>query len=153
QRRASGTHGARPQLLEGGQDPLQVHGPEHPGRQDPWRGLHELHEGRHCALHRLIREIFATRIYQASLADERGFAAFNAELADACAMLAAEDKAGRAWCKANGYGGYTSYASLDDLPTRATVFAELKRRLDRHVGAFAEALGLELGRRKLRLDS
>ena len=32
-------------------------------------------------------------------------------------MLAAEDAAGQAWCKANGYGGYTSYASLDDLPT------------------------------------
>ena len=46
-------------------------------------------------------------------------------------MLAAEDRAGRAWCKANGYRGYTSYASLADLPQRASVFGELKRRLDR----------------------
>jgi len=101
-----------------------------------------------------IRTLFATRLYQASLAGEPGFAAFNADLADACAMLAREDKAGRAWCKANAYGGYTSYASLDDLPTRATVFADLKRRLDRHAAAFAEALAFDLGPRgRLMLDS
>ncbi len=68
-------------------------------------------------------------------------------------MLADEDAAGRAWCRDNGYGGYTSYASLDDLPTRASVFGDLKRRLDRHVGAFAEGLGFDLGRRRLKLDS
>jgi uncharacterized protein (TIGR02466 family) len=68
-------------------------------------------------------------------------------------MLAAEDAAGRAWCKAHGYGGYTSYASLDDLPARASVFADLKRRLDRHARAFAKALAFDLGARRLRLDS
>ncbi|MGI8840909.1 MAG: TIGR02466 family protein [Caulobacteraceae bacterium] len=101
-----------------------------------------------------IRTLFATRIYEASLAGEANFAAFNAELAGACAMLAAEDAAGRTWCKANLYGGYTSYASLDDLPTRASVFAELKRRLDRHAAAFAKALAFDLGPRgRLALDS
>jgi hypothetical protein len=30
--------------------------------------------------------------------------------------LAEEDRAGRAWSRAHGYRGYTSYASLDDLP-------------------------------------
>ena len=101
-----------------------------------------------------IRTLFATRIYEASLADEPGFAALLGDLMDACAMLAAQDKAGRAWCKANAYGGYTSYASLDDLPTRATVFAVLKRRLDRHAAAFGEALAFDLGPRgRLKLDS
>jgi len=101
-----------------------------------------------------IRSLFSTQVYEASLAGEPGFAAFNADLADACAMLAREDKAGRAWCKANGYGGYTSYASLNDLPTRATPFGELKRRLDRHAAAFAHALAFDLGPRgRLRLDS
>ena len=100
------------------------------------------------------RELFITRLYEASLAGEPGFAAFNAGLAQACAMLAAEDGAGRAWCKANDYGGYTSYASLDDLPTRATPFADLKRRLDRHAAAFTEDLGFDLGPRgRLMLDS
>ena len=96
-----------------------------------------------------VRDLFATRLYEASLAEEHGFAAFNAELADACRMLAAEDAAGRAWCKAHGYGGYTSYASLDDLPRRATVFGLLKRKLDRHAASFAEALAFDLGPRRL----
>ncbi|WP_158915070.1 TIGR02466 family protein [Caulobacter sp. S45] len=100
-----------------------------------------------------LRTLFPTRIYEASLAEERGFSAFNAELEEACLMLAAEDRAGRAWCKANGYGGYTSYASLDDLPQRASVFGDLKRKLDRHVGAYADALGFDLGGRRLKLDS
>jgi uncharacterized protein (TIGR02466 family) len=102
----------------------------------------------------IVRELFVTRLGEASLAAERDFAAFNATLAEACRMLAVEDRAGRAWCKAHGFGGYTSYASLDDLPRRATPFAELKRRLDRHAGAFARELGLDLGPRgRLRLDS
>ena len=102
----------------------------------------------------VLRDLFVTRVYEASLASQRGFAAFNDELAQACQMLVDEDRAGRAWCKANGYGGYTSYASLNDLPQRATVFAELKRRLDRHVGVFAGELALDLGARgRLTLDS
>jgi uncharacterized protein (TIGR02466 family) len=101
-----------------------------------------------------LRPLFVTRLYEASLADDAGFAAFNADLADACRMLAQEDQAGRAWCRANGYGGYTSYASLDDLPRRATAFADLKRRLDRHAAAFAAELAFDLGPRgRLALDS
>jgi len=99
------------------------------------------------------RTLFVTQLYEASLAAEPGFDAFNAELAEACGMLAAEDAAGRAWSKAHGYRGYTSYASLDDLPTRASVFGALKTRLERHAAAFAQALALDLGRRRLRLDS
>ncbi|HTK34276.1 MAG TPA: TIGR02466 family protein [Caulobacteraceae bacterium] len=101
-----------------------------------------------------VRDLFVTRVYEASLADEPGFAAFNAELEQACLMLAEDDRAGRDWCREKGYAGYTSYASLDDLPTRATVFAELKRRLDRRAAAFAETLAFDLGREgKLKLDS
>jgi uncharacterized protein (TIGR02466 family) len=99
-----------------------------------------------------VRDLFVTRLYEASLAGPR-FAAFRNELAKACAMLAAEDQAGRRWCKAHGYGGYTSYASLDDLPRRATVFAELKRKLDRHAAAAAEGFDLNLAGGRLVLDS
>jgi len=101
-----------------------------------------------------VRELFVTRIHEASLAAASGFDAFNQELLEACEMLAREDRAGRAWCRAHGYGGYTSYASLDDLPRRATVFGELKRRLDREAAAFARALAFDLGPNgRLRLDS
>jgi uncharacterized protein (TIGR02466 family) len=99
------------------------------------------------------RSLFATQIYETSLAEDRGFAAFNQELADACQMLAQEDQAGRAWCKANRYGGYTSYASLDDLPRRATVFGQLKTKLDKHTQAFAQNLAFDLGAGRLKLDS
>jgi len=100
-----------------------------------------------------LRTLFATPIYEASLAESRDFAVFNGELEQAVRMLASEDRAGRAWCKAQGYGGYTSYASLGDLPKRATVFEVLKTRLDRHAATFADALAFDLGGRKLKLDS
>jgi uncharacterized protein (TIGR02466 family) len=101
-----------------------------------------------------LRELFVTKVYEASLAEAADFARFNGELEAAARMLAREDRAGVAWCAENGYGGYTSYASLDDLPRRATAFAELKRRLDRHVTAFAADLAFDLGPRgRLRLDS
>ncbi len=100
-----------------------------------------------------LRPLFVTQVYEASLAAERDFEAFNAELEDTCRMLSEEDMAGRAWCKQNRYGGYTSYASLDDLPQRASVFDDLKRKLDKHAAAFAKELELDLGGRRLKLDS
>jgi uncharacterized protein (TIGR02466 family) len=99
-----------------------------------------------------VRTLFASRLYEASLAEEPGFDAFNEELLDACFMIADEDLAGQAWCRERAYGGYTSYASLADLPSRATVFGQLKRKLDRHAAAFAETLAFDL-RGKLKLDS
>ncbi len=94
-----------------------------------------------------LRPLFVTQVYEATLAAAPGFAAFNAALADACRMLAAEDQAGRAWCRTHGYRGYTSYGSLTDLPQRLPEFAELKRLLDRHAQAYAKALHFDLARR------
>ncbi len=95
------------------------------------------------------RTLFATCFYDAVIAD----AALLADLDHSCRQLAADDRAGRAWAKANGYAGYTSYASLTDLPQRDPAFADLKRLLDRHVRAFVEAAHLDIGGRKLKLDS
>jgi len=97
--------------------------------------------------------LFATRIHRASLAGDRGFSALNADLEEACRMLEAEDEAGRAWSRANGYRGFTSYSSPGEQWTRATAFGDLKRRLDKHAAAFAETLGMDLDGRRLRLDS
>lgn len=95
------------------------------------------------------RSLFATRFYEGSLDDS----ALVAELDAACRMLASDDGAGRRWCRAHNYRGYTSYASLDDLPRRDPRFAELLRRLDGHVAAFAADCAFDLGRRRLKLDS
>ncbi|HXU99258.1 MAG TPA: TIGR02466 family protein [Caulobacteraceae bacterium] len=100
-----------------------------------------------------MRDLFVTRLYEASVAGEPRFAAFRDDLEAACDLLATEDLAGRAWSKAHGYGGYTSYASLDDLPRRATVFGELKRRLDRHAALAAAGFEFDLGGGRLALDS
>jgi len=96
------------------------------------------------------RTLFVTRLYEASLQGERGFDA--ATLADAARAIAAQDRAGQAWAREHGYGGYTSYASLDDLTRRDSLFDDLRRLLDRHVAAFARELSLDLDR-KLKLDS
>lgn len=95
-----------------------------------------------------IKTLFATRFSQTELDD----AALLAELADACRDLAEQDRAGQRWSKEHGYRGYTSYASLDDLPDRDPRFADLVRHLNRHVARFADACALDLSR-KLKLDS
>ena len=77
----------------------------------------------------------------------------NPELEAASLMIAAEDRAGQRWAKAHGYKGYTSYTSLDDLPRRASVFADLVQRIDREVKLFARKTQFEMRGRKLALDS
>ena len=94
------------------------------------------------------RTLFATRFSETALND----AALLAELGEACRDLAAQDRAGQAWSKAHGYRGYTSYASLDDLPIRDPRFGDLVRHLNRHAAKFADACAFDLGR-KPRLDS
>jgi uncharacterized protein (TIGR02466 family) len=94
-----------------------------------------------------IRSLFATRLYEAMIDG-----ALLAELAHSIRTLAADDNAGKRWSREKGYRGYTSYASLDDLPRRDPAFAELQRLLTRHAAAFAGELAFDLGR-KPRLDS
>jgi uncharacterized protein (TIGR02466 family) len=96
-----------------------------------------------------VRSLFATRFYEAEL----GAPALLDELEDACLALAAEDHAGRRWSREHGYRGYTSYASLNDLPSRDPRFVDLVKLLSRHVAAFADACAMDLGGRRLRLDS
>ena len=95
------------------------------------------------------RSLFASRFYEGSLDDPALVEALEAS----CRALAQEDEAGRRWSRAHGYRGYTSYASLDDLPARDPDIAELVRRLNRHVAAFAADCAMDLGGRRLKLDS
>ncbi|WP_324807473.1 TIGR02466 family protein [Sphingomonas sp. LY29] len=96
----------------------------------------------------MMRELFATPLYEAEIADET----LLNELAYSIRTLAADDVAGRRWSREKGYKGYTSYASLDDLPRRDPAFADLAKLLTRHAVRFAEGLALDLAR-KPRLDS
>lgn len=98
-----------------------------------------------------LETLFATQLYRASLPRRAGD--LNDALEVTCRAIAAEDKAGQRWSKEHGYRGYTSYASLDDLPQRASVFAELVEHLDGHVRAFARSLDFDMDLRRLGLDS
>lgn len=68
-------------------------------------------------------------------------------------MIEEGDQAGHDWCEAEGYPGYTSYASLDDLPERHPAFADLVETLDQAALSFAEALHWDLGTARLHCDS
>lgn len=99
-----------------------------------------------------IKSLFATRLYHAALS-AHGKPIDTDELAASCFSIAEDDEAGQDWCEENGYAGYTSYASLDDLPYRFPIFKDLVAVLDKHVAAFAKDLEFDLGDRKLVLDS
>jgi uncharacterized protein (TIGR02466 family) len=96
-----------------------------------------------------VRSLFATRFYEGNLGDPDLVAALDG----ACRGLAEDDMAGRRWSRAHGYRGYTSYASLNDLPQRDPDIAALVRKLNRHVAAFADECAMDLGGRRLKLDS
>ena len=96
----------------------------------------------------MSRILFATRLYEALIDDP----ALLGELAHSIRTLANDDEAGRRWSRDKGYRGYTSYASLNDLPRRDPVFADLQRLLTKHATTFAAELAFDLGR-KPKLDS
>jgi uncharacterized protein (TIGR02466 family) len=95
-----------------------------------------------------VQTLFVTKLYRAAV---EGVS--NDDVLHSCLSIAADDAAGQAWSKEKGYRGYTSYASLNDLPKRDPSMAALKAALDKHAAAFAKALNLDLGGRKLKLDS
>ena len=84
----------------------------------------------------MSRTLFATRLYEAMIDDGE----LLDELAHSIRSLAEDDEAGRSWSRQKGYKGYTSYASLNDLPRRDPAFADLAKWLNRHAAAFAREL-------------
>ena len=94
------------------------------------------------------RHLFVTRLYEAEIGDE----AMLAELAHSIRSLSRDDRAGQAWSREHRYAGYTSYASLNDLPKRDPVIAEFARAIAPHAAAFARDSSFALSR-KPKLDS
>ena len=98
-----------------------------------------------------ITSLFATRLYRAELSAPDAPIDTD-EIARSCYAIAHDDEAGQDWCEENGYPGYTSYASLSDLPWRFPIFADVVKALDAHVAAFAKDLAFDLGDRALQLE-
>jgi uncharacterized protein (TIGR02466 family) len=97
-----------------------------------------------------LRAWFPTYIYCAPL-QPRGLARLNRDLADECRRLRDFDRAGRRWSERNYPGGYTSYASMNELHRFSSTFAGLEKKLTRHVRAFARGLELDLRGRTVQL--
>jgi uncharacterized protein (TIGR02466 family) len=96
------------------------------------------------------RAWFPTYVYCEPLR-RAGLARFNAGLAEECRRLRDFDAAGRRWSRRHYPGGYTSYASMNQLHRFSSTFAELERGIARHLRAFARILDFDLRGRELRL--
>ena len=88
-----------------------------------------------------IQDLFVTRIYRA---DAMAPAQLNGDIEALAMTLAQDDAAGLKWCETHGYPGYTSFASLNDLPWRFAKFARLVKLIDRHCLAYAKSLHWDL---------
>jgi uncharacterized protein (TIGR02466 family) len=94
-----------------------------------------------------IHTLFPTFVYSAPL--HTNARALNTKLLRECRQLALDDTSGRRWSAKNYPGGYTSYNSVSRMHQVSPTFAELERRLRRHVRAFARSLEFDLDGREL----
>jgi uncharacterized protein (TIGR02466 family) len=97
-----------------------------------------------------IKSWFPTYIYSKAL-QASGLAKLNNELAEECRNLRDYDKAGRAWSKKNYPGGYTSYASMNELQRFSSTFAELEKKINKHVLKYSKALDFDLQGKSIRM--
>lgn len=63
------------------------------------------------------------------------------------------DERGQKWSAKNYPGGYTSYATMNELHKFSTTFEDLKNSLDQEVKKFAQLLEMDLQGRKLVLTT
>jgi uncharacterized protein (TIGR02466 family) len=107
-------------------------------------------EGPSCRFYggSMTRNLFVTKIYEAEIGGEADLIG----LAHSVRSLAGDDRAGRRWSSEHNYPGYTSYASLNDLPRRDPVIGDLAKILTKHASVLAKACAFDLAR-KPRLDS
>ncbi|MFM7067020.1 MAG: TIGR02466 family protein [Gammaproteobacteria bacterium] len=95
-----------------------------------------------------VQSLFPTLVYHAPLM-RRGGDTLRTRLLRECLHLPDDDLAGQRWSRHYYPGGYTSYGSVCRLHHVSPTFAELERRLQRHVTAFADSLQWDLDGRAL----
>jgi len=93
-----------------------------------------------------IHEVFATSLAEGRLS---GSTKLNTSLLKEIGLISKRDKVGLAWSRENYRGGYTSYASLNNLHQRYPGFMEFEKRMQNEALLFAKKLkwnlkGLEL---------
>ena len=95
-----------------------------------------------------LQTLFPTLLRHAEIGDEP----LRTSLEKVCWVLEDEDEAGNDWCDNEGYDGYTSYASLDDLPQRFPEVAELQAFLDAEAAKFGRDLHWDMQDQTLELN-
>ena len=96
-----------------------------------------------------LHALFPTLVYAAAL--QKDSRDFNRQLLKECRQLRADDAAGRRWSLKNYAGGYTSYGSAHRLQNFSPTFDALRRKLERHIAAFARAVEWDLNGRELEM--
>jgi uncharacterized protein (TIGR02466 family) len=95
-----------------------------------------------------VQRLFPTLVYRGRL-KQTGWRAFNNRLLQECQQLRLDDVGGQRWSAKNYPGGYTSYNSVNRMHEVSPTFAELQRRLHRHMRSFASSLEFDLDQREL----
>jgi uncharacterized protein (TIGR02466 family) len=95
-----------------------------------------------------VQRLFPTLVYRGRL-KQAGWRAFNNRLLQECQQLRLDDVGGQRWSAKNYPGGYTSYNSVNRVHEVSPTFAELQRRLQRHVRSFTSSLEFDLEQREL----
>ena len=91
---------------------------------------------------------FPTAVYCEPL-QKIGLKRINSEIATECDQLCDFDDAGREWSEKNYPGGYTSYASMNQLHRFSSTFETLERKLAKHVKAYSKILDFDLKGREV----
>jgi len=94
------------------------------------------------------KDIFATSIAQGALTQPQ---TLRKNLLKDIELISRQDKLGREWSQANYGGGYTSYASLNNLHHRYPSFMELEKQLSKEAKIYAKKLGWNLKGLELRM--
>jgi uncharacterized protein (TIGR02466 family) len=88
-----------------------------------------------------FKEIFPTTISEGSLPQS---SSLRKNLLKDILLISKEDKLGKEWSKTNYVGGYTSYASLNNLHHRYPSFMEFEKLMSKKSQEFAKKLGWNL---------
>jgi len=88
-----------------------------------------------------FQEIFPTTVARGALSSSL---ALRKNLLKDIELISIEDKFGKEWSKKNYVGGYTSYASLNNLQHRYPSFMEFEKRINKEAEKFAKKLGWNL---------
>lgn len=99
----------------------------------------------------MIRKYFATPIYYKKLSGLKGLSTLNRSLAEDCAVIEREDKAGVSWSKKNYQSGYTSYSSFNNLHEMHSQIKDLMALIDQEVFRFALSMEWDLKAHRPRL--